>query len=374
MRIKVSKNTAVYIFTGFILCNCTIPPPVQPETQESDTPAVSESVKPGISTEIVPVVNTSDDRSQITFVMPAEINAEHLLFIEKSLQEISNKSVKHLLADSVQDDSLSVLIARMVFNEFSSNFHYYEFLSATASGDSLFINYRLNKTLTEHIIKPYLDTYGYPAQQSITPLFTTHHNPPMLESVSELKLMLPCAGSSVPTQALLLPNAPRKYRHGIHRGIDFVVDWGTPVMAVADGIVIRADHYYEEFLPHFREQLLAEAKKLGHTPSDVFEHVLVGQAIYIDHGFELVPGYRALSIYAHLSYIQPGIKPGQFIRAGQLLGQSGNSGTEDGTLGKRTGAHLHWELILQDAGGEYYFGQGWDTDKLYQELVRVFSE
>jgi len=374
LRIKVSKNTAVYIFTGFILYNCTNPPPVQPETPETAIPAVSETVKPEISKEIVPVVNTSVDRSQITFVMPAEINAEHLWLIEESLREISEKSVKYILADSVQDDSLSVMIARMVFNDFSSNIPNYEFSSASVSGDSLFINFRLNKTLTEHIIKPYLDTYGHPAQQSIAPLFTTNHNPPTLESVSELTLILPCAGSSVPTQALLLPNAPRQYRRGIHRGVDFAVDWGTPVMAVADGIVIRADHHYEEFFPNFRKQLLAEAKQLGHTPSDVFEHVLVGQAIYIDHGFELVPGYRALSIYAHLSYIKPDIKPGQLIRAGQLLGQSGNSGTEDGTLGKRTGAHLHWELILQDAGGEYYFGQGWDTEKLYQELVRVFSE
>lgn len=339
------------------LSSCA-PPPPQPE----------------ISVEIVPVVNTSVDRSQITFVLPAEINAQHLRFIDESLREMSYKSVKHTLADSVQDDSLSVLIAQTILNDLLANIPNYEFLSATASGDSLFINYRLNKTFIDHIIKPYLDTYAHPAKKPIAPLFTAHHNPPAIESVSELTLLLPCEDSSVPTQALLLPNAPRHYRNGTHRGIDFYVNWGTPVRAVSGGTVIRADHHFEEAQPEFRKQLLAQAKQLGHTPSDIFEHVLVGQSVYIDHGFDLIPGYRAVSIYAHLSHINGEIKPGVTVSAAQIIGLSGNSGTKESTLGTRKGAHLHWELILQDAGGEYYFGQGWDTEKLYQELVRVFSK
>jgi murein DD-endopeptidase MepM/ murein hydrolase activator NlpD len=146
------------------------------------------------------------------------------------------------------------------------------------------------------------------------------------------------------------------------------------VNAAAEGVVIRSDRHYEEFDPEFRKQLLDVSDKLGHTPSDIFEHILLGRSVFIDHGFDLVPGYRAITIYAHLSHIDTYIKPGIKIDAGEQIGLSGNSGTEDGTLGKRTGAHLHWELILQDAGGEYYLGQGWDTEKLYQELVRVFSE
>ena len=344
--------------TALIWLSSCAPPPPQPE----------------ISVEIVPVVNTSVDRSQITFVLPAEINAQHLRFIDESLREISYKSVKHTLADSVQDDSLSVLIAQTILNDLLANIPNYEFLSATTSGDSLFINYRLNKTFIDHIIKPYLDTYAHPAQKPIAPLFTAHHNPPAIESVSELTLLLPCEDSSVPTQALLLPNAPRHYRNGTHRGIDFYVNWGTPVRAVSGGTVIRADHHFEEAQPEFRKRLLAQAKQLGHTPSDIFEHVLVGQSVYIDHGFDLIPGYRAVSIYAHLSHINGEIKPGVTVSAAQIIGLSGNSGTKESTLGTRKGAHLHWELILQDAGGEYYFGQGWDTEKLYQKLVRVFSE
>ena len=376
--------------SGYIWLNSCVPRPsepeipgtdisaasktVEPERDEDVVPTIIEIVEPEISVEIVPVVNTSVDRSQITFVLPAELNTQHLRFIDKSLREISDKSVKHILADSVQDDSLSVLIAQTIFNDLLTNIPNYEFLSATASGDSLFINYRLNKTFIDHIIKPYLDTYAHPAQKPIAPLFTSHHNPPAIESVSELTLLLPCEDSSVPTQALLLPNAPRNYRNGTHRGIDFYVNWGTPVRAVSGGIVIRADHHFEEVQPDFREQLLAQAKQLGHTPADVFEHVLVGQSVYIDHGFDLVPGYRAVSIYAHLSHINGEIKPGVTVSTGQMIALSGNSGTKDSTLGTRKGAHLHWELILQDKGGEYYLGQGWAMNELSNLLLRIFSK
>ena len=33
-----------------------------------------------------------------------------------------------------------------------------------------------------------------------------------------------------------IPNAPRNYRNGTHRGLDFFANWGTPVRSVADGV------------------------------------------------------------------------------------------------------------------------------------------
>ena len=121
--------------------------------------------------------------------------------------------------------------------------------------------------------------------------------------VDSLKLQLPCDDIPVPKRAMRLPNAPRDYRSGIHRGIDFFANWGTPVRAVADGIIIRADQDYEEIPADFREGLLETSAKVGHTPSDIFNSILLGQAIFIDHGFDLVPGFRAITIYAHLSLI-----------------------------------------------------------------------
>ena len=81
--------------------------------------------------------------------------------------------------------------------------------------------------------------------------------------VRDLKLVLPCKGIMVPKRASRLPNAPRDYRNGIHRGVDFFANWGTPVRAVADGIVIRSDLYYQEFEPEFREHALLSSSKVS---------------------------------------------------------------------------------------------------------------
>ena len=119
--------------------------------------------------------------------------------------------------------------------------------------------------------------------------------------------------------------------------------------------------------------MLKRAATLGRTPSDIFNELLLGQAVIIDHGFTLFSGYRAITIYAHLSDINPNIKPGYIIKAGEIFGKSGNSGTEPSTLGTRRESHLHWELILQDAGGEYYFGRDLDYDKLVAALTNLFK-
>ena len=41
------------------------------------------------------------------------------------------------------------------------------------------------------------------------------------------------------------------------------------------------------------------------------------------------------------------IKPGAQVLAGTVIGQSGNTGMRESTLGSKSGSHLHWELILQ---------------------------
>ena len=192
--------------------------------------------------------------------------------------------------------------------------------------------------------------------------------------LSELQFLFPCEGVPLPAKSWLLPNAPRSYRHGIHRGIDFIANYGSEVKAVANGSVIRADHHFEEFHPDFREQLLAEAAAIGRTPSDVFNHILVGQSVIIDHGTELVSGKRLISLYAHLSHIDSDIQVGNKVERGQRLGLSGNSGTKPATLGEKSRAHLHFELIIQDAEGERYLGQGLALEEMKALLDRLFVE
>ena len=178
----------------------------------------------------------------------------------------------------------------------------------------------------------------------------------------------------MPSKASRLPNAPRSYRSGTHRGIDFFSNWGTPVRSVADGIVIRSDRFYKEVPAEFRREMLQRAATLNRTPSDIFNELLLGQAVIVDHGFSLFKGYRSITIYAHLSSINENIIPGYNIKKGEIFARSGNSGTEPSTLGTRRESHLHWELILQDQNGEYYFGQNLDYEKLIVALKNLFND
>ena len=191
--------------------------------------------------------------------------------------------------------------------------------------------------------------------------------------VDSLSLSLPCYDVPVPKRTMRLPNAPRNYRNGTHRGLDFFANWGTPVRSVADGVVVRSDLHYEEVPADFRENLLKATTKVGHTPSDIFNSVLLGKSVFLDHGFDLIPGFRTISIYAHLSNIEKEIIPGAVVKRGELLGKSGNTGMRESTIGSKAGSHLHWEMILQKGEQEIYLGKGMPNPELYDMLFRIFN-
>ena len=191
--------------------------------------------------------------------------------------------------------------------------------------------------------------------------------------VDSLKLVLPCENVKVPKRAMRLPNAPRDYRNGVHKGIDFFANWGTPVRAVAEGTVIRSDLFYEEVPAEFRENMLESSARVGNTPSDIFNSILLGKAVFLDHGFDLIPGFRVISIYAHLSHIEKKIKPGYIMKSGELMGKSGNTGMRESTLGSKSGSHLHWEMILQKEKDEIYLGRNLKNPELFNMLTRIFE-
>ena len=191
--------------------------------------------------------------------------------------------------------------------------------------------------------------------------------------VDSLSLSLPCYDVPVPKRTMRLPNAPRNYRNGTHRGLDFFANWGTPVRSVADGVVVRSDLHYKEVPADFRENLLKATTKVGHTPSDIFNSVLLGKSVFLDHGFDLIPGFRTISIYAHLSHIEKEIVPGAVVKRGELLGKSGNTGMRESTIGSKAGSHLHWEMILQKGEQEIYLGKGMSNPELYDMLFRIFN-
>ncbi|CAA9494396.1 MAG: Phage endopeptidase [uncultured Sphingomonas sp.] len=87
----------------------------------------------------------------------------------------------------------------------------------------------------------------------------------------------------------------------MHRGIDFGAGWGAPIVAAADGQVVRA----------------------GWAGG-------YGRQVRIAHGDGL------LTSYSHMSRII--VDAGGAVRAGQLIGYVGSSGLS-------TGPHLHYETI-----------------------------
>lgn len=97
-------------------------------------------------------------------------------------------------------------------------------------------------------------------------------------------------------------------QYKMHNGIDIITDIGTPVYAPGNGKVTYA------------------GRKGGY-----------GLTIEIDHGF----GYN--TIFAHLS--KTNVKVGKFVKRGELIGKTGNTGLS-------SGPHLHYEVhhngVVQD--------------------------
>ena len=88
-----------------------------------------------------------------------------------------------------------------------------------------------------------------------------------------------------------------------HSGLDVAVPRGTPVGAMADGMValVHADMFY------------------------------TGMTVMIDHGHGLS------SVYAHMDAVQ--VEVGQWIGLGEPIGRVGSTG-------RATGPHLHWGVSL----------------------------
>lgn len=171
----------------------------------------------------------------------------------------------------------------------------------------------------------------------------------------------------LPARDSLLPGAPRVYRYGIHHGLDMYdstmgasIPYGTPVRAVADGLVIRADHNYQELTPARWDELAALCAHLHDTPPEI-EDLFRGRQVWIDHGNGLV------TRYVHLSDIPDDIISGTLVVRGQIIGYVGNSGTSEGAAGTTDGPHLHLDIYL----GEHYLGKWltlWETRRVLERL------
>ncbi len=345
-----------------LFTSCSAPP--------DSSPSGSPKIRSISAAGNVSILTFSEDKFFATVTIPHGSQSIDPIF--RKLMAGDNTDVLDQYLDGTLNENIAPEIKDVIIASLPDGVLDYRVTEFTTTPSSSILQLALDRNLIETIVLPIIKKYTYPGAVPILPLFSVSTTSPILNDLKSLKLLIPCENVSVPKQQLLLPNAPRAYRHGTHRGIDFYVNWGTPVRAVADGVITRAEHDYQEMSADFRLDVLGDAKILGRTPSDVFEHLLLGQAVYIDHGFDLVPGYRTVTIYAHMSHINSSITVGSTVHRGEVIGQSGNTGTKDSTLKKKTGAHLHWEMILQNKAGEYYLGQGEKYEVLYPFLKKVF--
>lgn len=123
-----------------------------------------------------------------------------------------------------------------------------------------------------------------------------------LATIRQMPLGRPLTGSI--SSGFGKRNDPINGKNAFHEGVDIRGEKGEKVFATAGGVVVNV------------------GKNGGY-----------GNIIEIDHG----NGYR--TVYAHLqSYL---VKRGETIKQGQVIGQVGDTG-------RSTGAHLHYEIRLNN--------------------------
>ena len=204
-------------------------------------------------------------------------------------------------------------------------------------------------------------------------LFYIDEDTNLHESELLTTIQLPSKDYLVPSILNLLPNAKRGYRSGYHEGIDFSAPLNTPITAVSGGIVVRSNPQHMDVDLDTYNAFLNISAELGKTPDDIYQYILLGKSIVIDHGYTITSKFRTISVYAHLSNIAEGILPGTLVEKGDLIGFSGNTGTSDGALRNNKGAHLHWELHFDDATERYFLGQNIPSDYLHDNIKILFD-
>ncbi len=168
----------------------------------------------------------------------------------------------------------------------------------------------------------------------------------------------------------LMPNAPRAYRSGIHQGVDFqCFARGHPAVAALDGRAVLVVGNYEDPDSDKRDLLLDVAAQLDATPPYTLL-TLYGNYVVIDHG--VVPDVgHVITVYAHLESVDPDIRVGEAVQAGQRVGEIGNRGTHAAANGDfYTDPHLHWELHIDNQ----YLGAGLSAEETRYVYTTLFAE
>ena len=180
---------------------------------------------------------------------------------------------------------------------------------------------------------------------------------------------MPIKGACLPSGDQLMPNAPRTYRRGVHEGVDFyngdacvAIARGTPVIAMYPGVVVRADHDYRELTAADVSRLAAIVARESVTDEQTLD-AYRGRQVWIDHGGGIV------TRTCHLSAIAGTIAVGLAVRAGDPVGNVGESGTPESVTAPGTELHLHAEVRI----GDSFLGSGLPPAEVRRLYTRLFQ-
>ena len=182
--------------------------------------------------------------------------------------------------------------------------------------------------------------------------------------------VVPVPGSTISSRAAHWPAAPRAYRNGIHEGFDFYdgavsgapIAYGTAIVAMASGTVVRADHGYVEMTRAEYDDVILASRTVMITPEDMLDR-LRGMQVWLEH-----PG-GFVTRYAHLSDIPPEVQVGERVTQGQVVGFTGNSGTVEAADGTQDDPHPHVEIWRADE----YLGQGREPAEIFEMARQLFG-
>ncbi|RHX84801.1 M23 family metallopeptidase [Leptospira stimsonii] len=166
----------------------------------------------------------------------------------------------------------------------------------------------------------------------------------------------PVLGGLIPALDFQLPNAPRVYRNGVHKGIDIYkkkdtdgqirnLNFQDEAVSPGDGVIVRADHSYSPMTLADYEYHTSQSHKGTVT---YVEKDFGGRQVWIDHGNGVMTSFN------HLSSIKSNLRVGSKIKQGEIVGTVGNSGLIEEAKGSMENTHLHFEIWVD---GEF-FGNG----------------
>ncbi len=183
---------------------------------------------------------------------------------------------------------------------------------------------------------------------------------------------LPLKDIIFPDDENMIPGSQRKYRNGVHKGIDFfnrkngdgesvALSKLDNILATQAGVVVRADHDYQPMTKFEYEEITTYNQT---HPVTYVDRDFGGRQVWINHENGI------MTCYNHLSSINSTIKVGHRVKKGESIGNVGNSGLSGEALGNSERIHLHFEVWVD---GEF-LGKGLKPIEIKKLFQFFFTE